>query len=77
MKTDPRSCAMFVHCQSGLAASFKELYQGTLKIEGNRSLILNIDQPLPESELRHCIGLALTHHLRKRPAMRKSSSARR
>ena len=22
--------------------------------------------PLPEAELRHCVGLALTYHLRKR-----------
>ncbi len=71
VNADPNSCAMFVHCQSGLAGTFKELYGNTFKIGGNRSLVLNIDQPMPESELRHCIGLALTHHLRKKAGRRK------
>ena len=68
VKTDDRSCAMFVHCQSGLADTFKALYRNELMIEGNRSLVFSIDRTLPEAELRHCIGLALTHHLRKRAA---------
>ena len=65
VKTDADACAMFVHCQSGLADTFKSLYANELTIEGNRSLIFSSDRHLPEAELRHCIGLALTHHLRK------------
>ncbi len=66
VKAEDRCCAMFVHCQSGLADTFKALYSNELTIEGNRSLVFSIDHPLPKAELRHCIGLALTHHLRKK-----------
>ena len=68
VKADDRSCAMFVHCQSGLAETFKSLYPAELTIVGNRSLVFSIDRPLPKRELRHCIGLVLTHHQRKRVA---------
>jgi hypothetical protein len=61
------ACAViFVHCQSGLTERFRELYGSKLRIEGSRALIFDVKIRLPEPELRHCIGLALTHHLRKR-----------
>ena len=44
----------------------RQIYGSRLLIEGNRSLIFRNDAPLPEPELRHCIGLALTYHRRKR-----------
>ena len=65
-------CAvLFVHCQSGLADRFKEFYGTILRIEGNRALIFDVKSPLPEAELRHCIGLALTYHLRKRSSAQR------
>ena len=60
------SAVLFVHCQSGLADTFRTLYGATLRIYGKRALIFDVKARLPEPELRHCIGLALTHHLRKR-----------
>ena len=56
--------ALYVHCQSGLVPKFRELYPGTFRYEGKRALLFDTDARLPLPELRHCIGLALTHHLR-------------
>ena len=56
--------ALYVHCQSGLVPKFRELYSDTFRYEGKRALLFDTDARLPLPELRHCIGLALTHHLR-------------
>jgi hypothetical protein len=56
--------ALFVHCQSGLVPKFRELYPDTFRYEGKRALLFDTGAQLPLPELRHCIGLALTHHLR-------------
>jgi hypothetical protein len=36
------------------------------EIQGNRSIVFNVADRLPEEALRHCISLALTYHLRKK-----------
>ena len=56
--------ALYVHCQSGLVPKFRELYLDTFRYDGKRALQFDTDARLPRPELRHCIGLALTHHLR-------------
>ena len=56
--------ALYVHCRSGLVPRFRDLYGDTFRYEGKRALLFGIDARLPLAELRHCIGLALTHHLR-------------
>ena len=56
--------ALYVHCQSGLVPTFRALYPDTFRCEGKRALLFETDARLPLPELRHCIGLALTHHLR-------------
>ncbi|MFH1345494.1 MAG: DUF1801 domain-containing protein [Pseudomonadota bacterium] len=57
--------AVFFHCQTDLVATFRELYP-ELNYGGNRSILLDAKGKLPEAELRHCVALALTYHLRKR-----------
>jgi len=56
--------ALYVHCQSGLVPKFRDLYGDTFRYEGKRALLFDTDARLPLPELKHCIGLALTHHLR-------------
>lgn len=58
--------AVYFHCQSGLVGQFRELYPATFKYEGKRAIHFAGDDRLPVRELRHCIALALTHHLRKK-----------
>ena len=69
IKTVPNQVAIYFHCQTDLVATFRELYP-ELNYGGNRSILLDAKGKLPEAELRHCVGLALTYHLRKRTAGR-------
>jgi len=57
--------AVYFHCQTNLVETFRELYP-KLKYSGNRAILLDADGKLPETELRHCVALALTYHLGKR-----------
>ncbi|MGO1118547.1 DUF1801 domain-containing protein [Rhodovibrionaceae bacterium A322] len=63
---DRGQVALFVHCQTKLADTFRQHYEGELAIEGKRALLLDTDKDLPEAPLRHCIALALTYHQRKK-----------
>src|SRR5882672_6385046 len=59
--------AVYFHCQTDLVETFRELYP-ELSYSGNRSILLDASEKLPEAALRHCVALALTYHLRKRKA---------
>jgi hypothetical protein len=70
VKSADNQVAVFFHCQTNLVDTFRELYP-ELIYSGNRAILLDADEKLPEAELRHCLALALTYHLRKRkPAMK-------
>ena len=58
--------AVYFHCQSGLIGHFRELYPETFKYEGKRAIVFDAGDRIPAKELRHCLALALTHHLRKK-----------
>lgn len=62
------ACAMYVHCQSDLASTFRDLYGDRLRIEGRRAVVFPLDQALPDDAVKHCASLALTYHLRARGA---------
>lgn len=66
--------AIYFHCQSGLVQSFRSLYPKTFRYDGKRAIIFNAADRLPVPELRHCIALALTHHLRKKATGSRSHS---
>jgi hypothetical protein len=57
--------AVYFHCQTNLVETFRELYP-ELRYGGNRSILLDVKEKLPEAVLRHCVALALTYHLNKR-----------
>ena len=61
--------AVYFHCQTDLVETFRELYP-ELSYGGNRSILLDAEDDIPETALRHCVALALTYHLRKRKAGR-------
>jgi hypothetical protein len=65
VKTEAGRYAVYFHCQTDLVETFRELYP-ELRYGGNRSILLDAGDRLPEASLRHCIALALTYHLRKR-----------
>jgi Domain of unknown function (DU1801) len=70
MKSTASQYAVYFHCQTNLVETFRELYPTELSYGGNRSIILNADDEVPEPALRHCVALALTYHLNKRKAVR-------
>ena len=74
-RNDANVVAMYFHCQSGLIDQFKTHYAKELKFEGKRAIILDVNDKLPEAALRHCISLALTHHLRKIPAKSRNEKS--
>ena len=63
--------AMYFHCQTNLVATFRDLYPDAFTYEGNRSILFEPDGDLPMAELRHCISMALTYHLRKKQDRRR------
>ena len=64
LKDDGGGYAVYFHCQSGLVGQFRELYPDTFAYEGKRAIMFGPDDRPPLGELKHCIALALTHHLR-------------
>jgi hypothetical protein len=72
VKPTPGQYALYFHCQTNLVETFRELYP-ELRYGGNRSILLDAKEKLPEAALRHCVALALTYHLNKR----KTGSDRR
>ena len=67
VKAEAGRYAVYFHCQTDLVETFRELYPD-LRYGGNRSILLDAGEKLPEKALRHCIALALTYHARKRKA---------
>jgi Domain of unknown function (DU1801) len=69
VKASASQYAVYFHCQTDLVATFRELYP-KLTYAGNRAVIFNAENAIPEAALRHCVALALTYHLRKRKPQR-------
>ena len=67
VKAEAGQYAVYFHCQTNLVETFRELYP-ELSYGGNRAILLDAGEKLPEAALRHCIALALTYHARKRKA---------
>jgi hypothetical protein len=65
LKNEAGGYAVYFHCQTDLVETFRELYP-ELRYGGNRSILLDASEKLPEAALRHCIALALTYHARKK-----------
>ncbi len=64
--------ALFVSCQSSLVSEWRALFPH-LKFGGNRSVHFPLDQPLPETELRQMIAMALTYHSARRTSRKRQS----
>lgn len=62
----PDRYALYVHCQTDLIETFRTLFPEEFEFEKNRAMVMRVaDDPSPAA-LAHCIGAALTYHLRKR-----------
>jgi len=55
---------LFVHCQTSLVSTWRDLYSGDLDFDGNRCIRFTTTEDPPDDALRHCIVMALTYHLK-------------
>jgi hypothetical protein len=62
--------ALYVHCQTDLIETFRELYPDAFRYDGKRAIVFDESDAIDEAALGHCIALALTYHLRKKQAGR-------
>ena len=58
----PDRCYLYFICSTELVATFKYIFGDELTFEGNRAIVLDLDDPLPKQPLMRCISLALTYH---------------
>ncbi|WP_246581453.1 DUF1801 domain-containing protein [Echinicola shivajiensis] len=58
----PDQYAMYFKCTSRLVETFKLVFEDKFQFEGKRAIVFQIDQKLPEEELKECIRAALTYH---------------
>ena len=61
----PEQYAIYFKCTSKLVVTFKELYGDTFKYEKTRAILFDMNDEVPEKELKDCIDMALTYHLVK------------
>ncbi len=57
----PERYSLYFNCKTTLIDTYRELYSDTLHFQGNREIVLNVNEPLPEDIIRHCIQLAFTY----------------
>ena len=65
IKSDDGKFALYLHCQTSLIESYREIFQNKLKFEDNRAIIFDISEEIPEEELKICISMAQRYHLDK------------
>lgn len=61
----PDQYGLYFNCNTRLVDTFKELYSDKFYFEGNRAIIFQTGEALPEPELKHCMLLSLSYHSRK------------
>lgn len=59
---NPEQFAIYFNCTSRLVATFKTIYKNQFEFEGNRAIVFKLNDKIPDTELKHCILLALTYH---------------
>ncbi|SNY94724.1 DUF1801 domain-containing protein [Flagellimonas pacifica] len=58
----PNQYALYFQCTSKLVPTFKLIYGKQFTYEGNRAIIFQLDDELPEAELKNCIRATLNYH---------------
>jgi hypothetical protein len=67
----PGDVVFYVSCNTSLVSEWRGLFPD-LTFGGDRSVHFSLAEPLPESELRQMIGMALTYHSRKKTGRRQA-----
>lgn len=59
---NPDQYAMYFNCQTSLIPTFKIVFSSLFKYEKNRAILFNLNEDIPDKELKECIKLALKYH---------------
>ncbi len=57
----PQQYFLFFNCKTKLVDTFRELYSDDLEFQGNRAIVLNLNEPIPITIVQHCIELSLKY----------------
>ena len=58
----PGQYAMYFQCTSRLVPTFRMVFKDLFTYEGNRAIVFQMEEALPEAELKSCITAGLTYH---------------
>lgn len=58
----PDHYAMYFKCTSRLVETFKLVFDQKFRFEGNRAIVFQLDEVVPETELKECIRATLRYH---------------
>ena len=65
VKSSPSQYALYFNCKTTLVDTFRTLFPGELRYEGNRAIVLDVADAVPRDALSFCIQAALTYHRKK------------
>jgi len=58
----PDQYAMYFQCSSRLVDTFRLVFNHTFQYEGKRAIVFQMNQKIPELELKECIKASLHYH---------------
>ncbi len=58
----PGQYAMYFQCTSRLVDTFRLVFDHKFQYEGKRAIVFELNQKIPELELKECIKASLTYH---------------
>jgi hypothetical protein len=59
---NPEQYALYFKCTSRLVETFRLVFNNTLKYEGNRAIVFQLDDEIPTDIIKKCIKSTLTYH---------------
>lgn len=66
----PDQYALYFKCTSRLVETFKTVFGDQFNYEGNRAIVFQLDEKIPEKEVKLCIEAALNYHkVKKHPTL--------
>lgn len=57
----PEVCSMYFICTTTLVEGFRAQFGESLRFEGNRAIVLRVDEAIPAGALKVCVADALTY----------------
>ncbi len=58
---DKEHYCIYFNCNTKLVDTFRELYSDVLVFEGNRAIVLKVNDSLPVDAIKHCVELSLRY----------------